>query len=131
MKYARILLLLAVGFAGGYVASTLVSKTPQPRSIVFHGDGDQSLDPESQLLALSLSEPDEDVEQALRRGDKRYIAIHRHSVVPGIEGNPGNTKLIIAPSDYVTSFAQEQLLTLTQNYASEYNKCLQAKLATK
>jgi hypothetical protein len=131
MKYARIILLLVVGFAGGYVASTLAGKASQHRRVAFHEDGQQSLDPETQILALSLGEPDEDVEQALRKGDKRYIAIQRHSVVPGVEGNPGDTKFIIAPSDYVASFAQEQLVTLTRNYASEYNKCLQAKLAAK
>jgi hypothetical protein len=131
MKYAWIILFLAVGFAGGYVASTVACKTPQNRSIAFYGDNRDSLDPESQILALCTAKPDEDVEQALREGDNRYIAIHRHSAVPGFEGIPGDTKLIIAPSDYVASFAQSQLLTLTENYASEYNKCLQAKLTAK
>lgn len=131
MKYAWILLLLAVGFAGGYITCTLASKSPPTPRIAFDGDDLRSLDPASQILGLCFAEPDDDVEQALRKGDKRYIAIHRRSVVPGIEGNPAETKFIVVPSDYVTSFAQEQLISLTQNYASEYNKHLPAQLATK
>ncbi|RBP35923.1 hypothetical protein DES53_11989 [Roseimicrobium gellanilyticum] len=131
MKYAWITLLLALGFAGGYLTCTLTSKTPQTHRVAFDGDDLRSLAPESQILALSSGDPNEDVEQALRKGDRRYIAIHRRSVVPGVEGNPGDTKFIVAPSDYVTSFAQAQLLTLTKNYAAEYNKCLQAKLTAK
>jgi len=91
-----------------------------------------------QLQRLRGADPAQDLEEAWKQGDRRFIGVNgvAGSEVLGIK-NPmdplilrNGVNMIPGTADFITSHEQDELQELATRYAIRYNRLLMSRLQT-
>jgi hypothetical protein len=85
----------------------------------------------AELAAIESADPAHDAQQAIARGDMRFVGIMEYSVLtPGVEDwsvvDRHGVRIVEGTSDVVRCYEQARLTEIAEQYAAAYNRTILA-----